>query len=782
MLRSSFLLLTVLFPVVALAQIFHEVPLSVEAPGYRDIVKAYHNGEEFFVDIASLFEILGFKSARKGPVVEALDASHRYVVDLGLERALSPRAKDEWISLKGLTLLSGDRYLLKVSGLKELFGPDVRFDEYRLELKLSSAAKGFDTHVLRRGDLSAGPLRFGRRRQLLGGVIVTWHAARSVQYHRVHGNQWDVRFTGNLFGGAIRGRLGEAVEVSYLLDRPGSRRLTRIEFGRMRPVFQSDRQLHEAVRVSNRPLTGRHVHRMVRHQGRSQPHALVEAVVSGLVIDRVEADSEGRYVVTIPARYGSTEVLIREVPLGAESPRTKRFFFFSSPDLVEPHRFHYDVYAGRTDKRSMAIGRADWGLLPRLTVRLSGLVDADVRQLRVGASASPLSFVVLRGDADLFRTAYRMSLKAWRRNLTAEAFYEVDHGGRFQAHVVGSKGQFSAHIAATSFSNPLGWSTQRVTQSVSWYGRTGRDASLSVSGAWYSADAKAVTYRASAGHVVALRKAVGRLSLFLRGGAGRPFYETGVEGFVSFREVSFGFHSVWDHAKGDFTGGVTLRLETAAGTVRARHTGRGHHITGSGGLEIARRPRLIQGGRQESSAVLRIFEDLDSDGKLGDKEAVARYVEAQLLHAGLQRQRDGTLRARYLEPYEAYQVKIIERSIRDPRLTPATGYSFGFVADPGRTKVIDVPLVKMITVSGNIRGFDRAPSRLMVHVMAGEKTTTDTHVYRDGGFVLQLRSGQYTLRLKDVLTGELLATAALVLQPDTTEVSVTLAANVAEGR
>ena len=70
----------------------------------------------------------------------------------------------------------------------------------------------------------------------------------------------------------------------------------------------------------------------------------------------------------------------------------------------------------------------------------------------------------------------------------------------------------------------------------------------------------------------------------------------------------------------------------------------------------------------------------------------------------------------------------------------------------------------------------------MVHVMAGEKTTTDAHVYRDGGFVLQLHSGQYTLRLEDVLTGEILATAALVLQSGTTEVSVTLAANAAEGR
>ena len=783
--RSTLLLLTALFPAAAQAQIFHEVPLSVEAPAFRDIVKAWHDGNAFFVDIASLFDKLGFKSTRSGPVVEALDASHRYVVDFGLERALSPQAKDEWTSLKGLTLLSGDRYLVKVDGLERLFGPDVRFDDNRLELKLSSAAKGFDTHVLRRGEAPTGPLRFGRRRQFLGSMFVTWHARRSVQYSRAPRNRLNLRFVGNLFGGAVRGRLGEAAEFSYLLDRPGSRRLTRIEIGRMKPVIQSGRQLHEAVRVSNRPLTGRHVHRMARHEGRSQPHALVEAVVSGLVIDRVEADSEGRYAVTIPARYGSTEVLIRESPLGAAPPRTTRFFFLASPDLVEPRRFHYDVYAGRTAKRSMAIGRADWGLLPRLTVRLSARADRadrDARQLSVGASASPLSFVVLSGAADLFRTAFKTSLRAWRPNLTAEASYEKDRGGRFRAHVVGSKGQFSVHVAAASFSDPFGWSTKRFAPSVSWYGRKGRDASLSVTADRYSSDASTVTYRASAGHVVAFPKAAGRLSLFMRGEMRRPAFETGMEGFISFREVSFGFHGVWDHSRSEFRGGLALRLETAAGTVGARHTGRGHHITGSGSLEIARRPRLLRGGRQESGAVLRIFEDLDSDGELGENEAVARYVEAQLFHAGLERQRDGTLHARYLEPYAAYQVRIIERSIRDPRLRPATGYRFGFVADPGRTKVIDVPLVRAITVSGSVRGLDRAPSRLMVHVMVGEKTTTKAEVYRDGGFALQLNSGQFTLRLKDVLTGDTLATAVLDLQPGRTEASITLAANAAEGR
>ena len=84
-------------------------------------------------------------------------------------------------------------------------------------------------------------------------------------------------------------------------------------------------------------------------------------------------------------------------------------------------------------------------------------------------------------------------------------------------------------------------------------------------------------------------------------------------------------------------------------------------------------------------------------------------------------------------------------------MTPATGYTFSFIADPGRTKIIDIPLQRMPMVTGTVRGMTISPSRLRLLVFQGDEQVEAADLYRDGGFTLLLPPGRYDLRLVDVL-------------------------------
>ena len=628
-------------PTMSLAQpvrtdgvILHAVPLSVEAPGYHGVVRAFHDGKAFYVDISGLFELLGFTVSRRGAVVEALDVSRRYVVDFG--QAVE---RETGVSLSGQILLSGTQHLVTIEGLSRLFASDIHFEEARLSLRLSTAAERFNIDTVRkRTPLSSeapGPVRFGRERPLWGGALTTYHLSWST----ARGPQGSIRFTGSVLGGALRGTVGRASTYSYLFDRPASRSLTQVEIGRLHAPYFQELPALDALRLSNIPLVRRHLQRSTTYRGRTDPHALVEATVSGLVVDRAQADGKGRYSLVVPTQYGSTEVLLKTKPLAAAT-RIERRLLFVSADLLD----------------------------------------------RIGSS---LSY----------------------------------HGRR-------------------GLSGGVRVSSER-------FGQSGH------------APHRVLSYRLSAGQ----RAAAGGLTLFAQGLGNHVVRECGVEGFWLWRHVSVGLSVGHGTELSGFNASPSLRLDTTGVSIESRHSRRTHTLAAFGTLDMGPRPRLLRGGGQESAAVLRIFEDEDGDGVFDANERIMPEVEAQIYHAGLRREKDGALSAAYLEPYAAYQVQIIERSIRDPNLSPQAGYSFSFIADPGRSKTIDIPLSRPLSIKGTIEGLRRAPSRVRVAVWQGGAQVRTADVYRDGGFFLRLTAGRYTLRLTDMLNGDVLGAQPLVVAP-----------------
>lgn len=735
--------------------VLHAVPVSVEAPGYHGVVRAFHDGKAFYVDVAGLFELLGFTVFRKGPVVEALDVSRRYVVDFA--QALE---RETGASLSGQVLQSGAQHLVTIEGLSRLLASDIHFEEARLSLRLSTAAERFNIDAIRkRTPLSSevpGPLRFGRERPLWGGALATYHTSWSP----ARGLQGTVRFTGSVLGGALRGTVGGASTYSYLYDRPTSRSLTQVEIGRLHAPYFQELPSFDALRLSNIPLVRRHFQRSTTYRGRTDPHALVEATVSGLVVDRAQADEEGRYSLVAPTQYGSTEVVLKTKPLAA-APRIERRFLFVSAELVEARKFYYDAFVGARS----GIVHAEYGLLPPVTVRGSGMLAPRVARARFGIAASPLPFVVIGGEADVIGRQIRATGKLWHRNVLGDVFFEASPQGRkLRSQASASWGRWSGFLAASSLGKDE-WHTDRISFSLSYYGRRGFSGDVRISSERFELSGHVphhvLSYRLSAGQVAA----AGGLTLFAQGLGNHVVRECGVEGFWLWRHVSVGLSAGYDTVLSDFTGGLSLRLDTPVGSIETRHSRRAHTLAAFGTLDMGPRPRLLRGGGQESAAILRIFEDEDGDGVYDANERIMPEVEAQLYHAGLRREKDGALRAAYLEPYAAYQVQIIERSIRDPNLSPQDGYSFSFIADPGRSKTIDIPLSRSLSIKGTIEGLQRAPSRVRVAAWQGDVEVRTADVYRDGGFFLRLTAGRYTLRLTDMLTGDVLGAQPLVVVP-----------------
>lgn len=738
--------------------VLHAVPLSVEAPGYHGVVRAFHDGEAFYVDIAGLFELLGFTVSRQGAVVEALDVSRRYVVDFA--QAVE---RETGVSLSGQVLQSGVQHLVTIEGLSRLFASDIHFEEARLSLRLSTAAERFNIDAVRtRTPLyseAPGPLRFGRERPLWGGALATYHAS----WNPTRGLQVAVRFTGSVLGGALRGTVGGAPTYSYLFDRPASRSLTQVEIGRLHAPYFQELPTLDALRLSNIPLVRRHLQRSTTYRGRTDPHALVEATVSGLIVDRAQADEEGRYSLVVPTQYGSTEVMLETRPLAA-APRVERRLLFVSADLVEARRFYYDAFVGTRS----GIVHASYGLFPRVTVRGSGMLAPRVTRARFGIAASPLPFVVIGGEADVIGRQIRATGKLWLRNVIGDVFFETSPQGReVRSQASASWGRWSGFLAASSFGSGE-WRTNRISSSLSYYGRRGFSVDVRMSTERFGLSGHAprhvLSYRLSAGQGAA----AGGLTLFAQGLGNHVVRECGVEGFWLWRHVSVGFSVGYDTVLSNVTGGLSLRLDTPIGSIETRHSRRAHTLAAFGTLDMGPRPRLLRGGGQESAVVLRIFEDEDGDGVYDANERIMPEVEAQLYHAGVRREKDGALRASYLEPYAAYQVQIIERSIRDPNLSPQAGYSFSFIADPGRSKTIDIPLSRPLSVKGTIRGLQRAPSRVRVAVWQGDAQVHTADVYRDGGFFLRLTAGRYILRLTDMLNGDVLGAQPLIVAPGKT--------------
>ena len=729
---------------------FLAVPIAVRAPSLSEtFVKAYHDGALFWVDVAALMELVGYTVHVDGLVLTAMDATRRFRLDYKARQATVGDAPPVflWSELQH----SDDLFLLAVGGLKKVFGDDVTWDAAGLALRLSTAAEHFETAALgaRRflGGEAPGPLRFGLERRMLGGGVVSWHATSQWYRGRPLHNRASASYTLSALGGAVQGGVGtsgQTPSVSYTIVRPASLLLTRLELGTQ--VVQGGTRT-EGVRVSNQPLVSPHVQRTGTVRGLAEPHSVVEVLAGGQVTDRAQADALGRYQLRVPAYYGTTEAVVRVRPLGGLPSYERREYVLTTPALALHRRLYYDAAYGPGE----AVARVRYGITPRMTARAAGGSEGPYQ---LGLTGSPLSSIVLSASAGWPLHLAAASGQLWRPGLRVHANYvSADDSRSAQLGASGQWRRWSGQLTGSSSQVEGAPPSRQLSPALAYTGRGG--ISLRHQLQFTDRDgAFQTSWRSALGYTRSAWDAGLRLSLFARGA---QKVTTGGQLLVSFRQAFLGVTAEYTPALRALAGYVTLQLRTPAGSLRSRMDSHGGHThSGYGSVSVGPGIRFSDGALDDTGALVRVFDDRNRNGRRDAGDPILDDVAVQVWHATQSRRGDGAVRVSHLSPYTTYQVELVEQTIHDPLLRPATGYTFSFMADPGHTKHIDVPLQRLPLVRGHIQTGGLAPARLRVEVLRGAETVSSTPVYSDGGFVLRLEGGHYELRVVDVVDGVVL--------------------------
>ena len=744
-------------------QVFLEVPMFLDAPGRQQMIRAWHDGEHFFVDAVMLLELLNFNVQLDQGRLTAMDDTKTIVLDFGLGQQLLPTKQ----SLAGMVLYADRRFLLSTAGLARVFGSDIDFDERRLLLRVSTAATLFDAGLLHQRRLlmheAPGPLQYRRQRSLWGGLMINWQVHRQQGYALAN-----VDVTSSLMAGTVRGRLGRNhMSISYAYDWPESKRLSQLEFGRFLEGLTG-------IRLSNRPLAPRLVQRIETVAGQATPYARIDAQISGHTVDQVRANAEGLYQLQVPIWYGTNVVDYVTHPMGGEQGRNYRRYYLTHRDLVAPGRLDYDVILGWWANQAVFRGMAHFGLARALTVHLGASRQLHDNWLEAGGIWNPMSFMTLSTSAKWPIGHYYTRVQAWHNGLSVDGNWHwrgsSDSDG--QLNLTSLYGPLSLYISAYALRNTSDWRSNSITPSAwlalphslilrarlhyeqSTYGRNGTELRRD----WH----------------IGAGKQFSKLQAFFNVAGHGNRWSIGLDGFLSVRGWSFGFSTSVDTGSGRIAASLTLQANTPAALMAVRahgaHQGYSHSQSLYGQVQVDQGVTVGRNMHQESAARLIIFKDLNSNGQQDSGEPLLTHFRAQLYNAHWSREADGTLYASHLEPFGIYQVRIIEASVHDPNLQPLYGYTFSFRADPGRTKRLYVPMQPKLQVPGRILDLDRAPSRLIVQTEDGVQAP----VYRDGGFTLVVSAGQHQIIVSDVLTKEVLTVREVSINQETSEVTVSL--------
>ena len=102
-----------------------------------------------------------------------------------------------------------------------------------------------------------------------------------------------------------------------------------------------------------------------------------------------------------------------------------------------------------------------------------------------------------------------------------------------------------------------------------------------------------------------------------------------------------------------------------------------------------------------STAAFRFFIDSNGNDKLDAEEEIIKGGNVRMGTSVIEREANGIIRARELDPYTIYTVDIDESSIRNPLLVPGVK-RFSFVADPNTVKNIEIPFYIAGEVDGKV--------------------------------------------------------------------------------
>ena len=95
----------------------------------------------------------------------------------------------------------------------------------------------------------------------------------------------------------------------------------------------------------------------------------MSALVGGVVADRVQAEWQGRYQLTVPANFGTSRAELEIVPAGGEPLTRQTRYVLITEDHLPAGTLYRDLQAGREqfDRSTYGYLRTNYGLSRNLT-------------------------------------------------------------------------------------------------------------------------------------------------------------------------------------------------------------------------------------------------------------------------------------------------------------------------------------------------------------------------------------------------------------------------------
>lgn len=154
-----------------------------------------------------------------------------------------------------------------------------------------------------------------------------------------------------------------------------------------------------------------------------------------------------------------------------------------------------------------------------------------------------------------------------------------------------------------------------------------------------------------------------------------------------------------------------------------------------------------------SSAVFKFFLDSNGNSKFDEGEEIINNGNVIMGTSVIEREKNGIILVRELDPYTIYTVDIDETAIKNPLLVPGIK-RFSFVADPNSAKKIEIPFYIAGEIDGSVfRKFEDSKSpvagiKININDSNNEKVVT-LSTYSDGTFYyFGLKPGSYTASIE----------------------------------
>ena len=748
-----------------------ETPWTVSGLGILEevlpvIVYWAPNERQYYLPLAPYLDLLGFRVVADSLQLEATREAVHFAIDAATGTAV--RESDAFrLDSTEYFVSQGDLYV-SFNGLRRLFAPQaIQFDHARLHMTHAAAAA-----VLPRIPAETSPLRYGRSRPLWGGTHLDYRITRTQwqeyqpTYHgfiRTHSNA----LGGRLLSESLLSRADSTLSIdvrslSYLLDFPGSELLTQVEAGRLNFYGWPRQTAYDGIRLSNQPVADRFVQRYARLYGVAEPGAVVTATVGGVNVDRVYADEQGDYEVRIPAYYGSSLAHVETAPADGGPTTLRIHHLYVSQDLPPPGKFYWDVRLGREIAGTNALLRfaeARYGLSPTFAARAA--------YVQPGAPLVGLTknWGGLSADAEVALPLEAGRLRMWAQNtrlrLQADAAFSQNsawsyYRSRFSGHLGWQRARSSLFLQATRWTTTDGNThntslTSSVSTSLSRTMRALLTAGLSsLQRAQQEAQPWGLHWR---GTITRTLSRGTRIGLHGEGGLNRDVDFVGVATHGGWRWISLGLRIGYDQG---VAASFTLRFDTPWTSITNRSAlgasaPHSHSQSMYGSMALGRTPNLSRQSQARSSALLQAFLDADRDGRKDSDEPYLQDVAFHVAHAHMRQEGPGRVRADLLVPHQYYQVRVDPRSLKNPRFALATGEQFSFVADPGQTKRLNIPVQEHTIVDGALGELPPfSAARLQVVFLQDDIEIARAELSQEGRFSARLAPGRYRVELKDL--------------------------------